>query len=151
MGYSEEQMNRAISEVLETSHNKEISSLWPSVLCLLREDEVYGFHMKSQSIRGILRATPSTHTLVNGDRDCVESESRLPNTSRDGGPTPRINSDKVASKSFTMGAPSSLLNFMQLRCYLDHTHQGSMCRARKPNGCICRLVVALKEQHKLGI
>ncbi|PRQ24868.1 hypothetical protein RchiOBHm_Chr6g0277201 [Rosa chinensis] len=44
-----------------------------------------------------------------------------------------------------------LLNFMQLRCYLDHTHQGSMCRARKPNGCICRLVVALKEQHKLGI
>ncbi|XP_040363834.1 uncharacterized protein LOC112173800 [Rosa chinensis] len=100
-------MNRAISEVLETSHNKEISSLWPSVLCLLREDEVYGFHMKSQSIRGILRATPSTHTLVNGDRDCVESESRLPNTSRDGGPTPRINSDKVASKSFTMGAPSS--------------------------------------------
>ncbi|PRQ54978.1 putative ERCC4 domain, restriction endonuclease type II [Rosa chinensis] len=103
MGYSEEQMNRAISEVLETSHNKEISSLWPSVLCRLREDEVYGFHMKSQSIRGNLRATPSTHTLVNGDRDCV----RLPNTSRDGGPTPRINSDKVASKLFTTGAPSS--------------------------------------------
>ncbi|XP_004303068.1 PREDICTED: crossover junction endonuclease MUS81-like [Fragaria vesca subsp. vesca] len=108
MGYSEERINRAISEASETSHIKEISSIWPSVLCRLREDEVYGLHMKSQSVRGNRQATSSTHILGNGDRECVGSESRPPNTSRDGGPTRKINSDKVASKSSTMGAPSFL-------------------------------------------
>ncbi|KAL6125272.1 hypothetical protein ACLB2K_073331 [Fragaria x ananassa] len=106
MGYSEERINRAISEASGTSHIKEISSIWPSVLCRLREDEVYGLHMKSQSVRGNRQATSSTHILGNGDRDCVGSESRPPNTSQDGGPTRKINSDLVVSKSSTMGAPS---------------------------------------------
>ncbi|XP_022743044.1 crossover junction endonuclease MUS81 isoform X2 [Durio zibethinus] len=42
MGYSKEQVLRAFAEVSETSKNKEISSLWPAVLCRLREDQVYG-------------------------------------------------------------------------------------------------------------
>ncbi|XVE90775.1 hypothetical protein DITRI_Ditri20bG0104100 [Diplodiscus trichospermus] len=42
MGYSKEQVLCAFTEVSETSNNKEISSLWPSVLCRLREDQVYG-------------------------------------------------------------------------------------------------------------
>ncbi|KAA3454110.1 crossover junction endonuclease MUS81 isoform X2 [Gossypium australe] len=42
MGYSKEQVLSAFAEVSETSKNKEISSLWPSVLCRLREDQVYG-------------------------------------------------------------------------------------------------------------
>ncbi|XVE99858.1 hypothetical protein REPUB_Repub03eG0237700 [Reevesia pubescens] len=42
MGYSKEQVLCAFAEVSETSKNKEISSLWPAVLCHLREDQVYG-------------------------------------------------------------------------------------------------------------
>ncbi|XP_017985058.1 PREDICTED: crossover junction endonuclease MUS81 isoform X1 [Theobroma cacao] len=42
MGYSEGQVHCAFAEVSETSKNKEISSLWPAVLCRLREDQVYG-------------------------------------------------------------------------------------------------------------
>ncbi|KAK4738108.1 hypothetical protein R3W88_001805 [Solanum pinnatisectum] len=42
MGFSKEQVTQAYSEVLETSQSKDISLLWPSVLCRLREDQVYG-------------------------------------------------------------------------------------------------------------
>nr|KJB78739.1 hypothetical protein B456_013G015500 [Gossypium raimondii] len=42
MGYLKEQVLSAFAEVSETSKNKEISSLWPAVLCRLREDQVYG-------------------------------------------------------------------------------------------------------------
>ncbi|XWS56803.1 hypothetical protein CRYUN_Cryun09bG0117000 [Craigia yunnanensis] len=42
MGYSKEQVLCAFAEISETSRNKEISSLWPAVLCRLREDQVYG-------------------------------------------------------------------------------------------------------------
>ncbi|TYH32804.1 hypothetical protein ES332_D13G015400v1 [Gossypium tomentosum] len=42
MGYSKEQVLSVFAEVSETSKNKEISSLWPAVLCRLREDQVYG-------------------------------------------------------------------------------------------------------------
>ncbi|OIT34672.1 PREDICTED: crossover junction endonuclease MUS81 isoform X1 [Nicotiana attenuata] len=42
MGFSKEQVIRAYSEVLETSKSKDISLIWPSVLCRLREDQVYG-------------------------------------------------------------------------------------------------------------
>ncbi|KAL8028622.1 hypothetical protein ABFX02_14G173300 [Erythranthe guttata] len=42
MGFSRQQSIRAVSEVMETSKGKDISSLWPTVLCRLREDEIYG-------------------------------------------------------------------------------------------------------------
>ncbi|XP_060217477.1 crossover junction endonuclease MUS81 isoform X1 [Lycium barbarum] len=42
MGFSKQQVIQAYSEVLETSQNKDISLIWPSVLCHLREDQVYG-------------------------------------------------------------------------------------------------------------
>ncbi|PSS09951.1 Crossover junction endonuclease [Actinidia chinensis var. chinensis] len=42
MGYSTEQILCAFTEVSETSQNKEISSLWPAVLCHLQEEQVYG-------------------------------------------------------------------------------------------------------------
>ena len=42
MGYSTEQILCAFTEVSETSQNKEIPSLWPAVLCHLREEQVYG-------------------------------------------------------------------------------------------------------------
>ncbi|GKU92226.1 hypothetical protein SLEP1_g5983 [Rubroshorea leprosula] len=42
MGYSKEQVLHAFSEVSETSQDREFSSLWPAVMCHLREDRVYG-------------------------------------------------------------------------------------------------------------
>ncbi|OMO75886.1 hypothetical protein COLO4_25841 [Corchorus olitorius] len=53
MGYSKDQVLRAFAKVSETSKNKEISSLWPAVLCYLREEVVYGQedHVEFQSTR----------------------------------------------------------------------------------------------------
>ncbi|KAL8125810.1 crossover junction endonuclease MUS81 isoform X2 [Apium graveolens] len=42
MGYSKEQILLAFSNVQKSSPNKNMSSLWPAVLCHLREAEVYG-------------------------------------------------------------------------------------------------------------
>lgn len=42
MGYSKNQVLDAFKEVSEDNPNKDISSLWPAVLCRLREDHVYG-------------------------------------------------------------------------------------------------------------
>lgn len=41
MGYSTDQVISAFTEVAETSQSKDMSSLWPAVLCLLREKQVY--------------------------------------------------------------------------------------------------------------
>lgn len=42
MGYSKERVLQACSEVSKTSGNKDTGSPWLSILCRLREDEVYG-------------------------------------------------------------------------------------------------------------
>ncbi|XP_022992270.1 crossover junction endonuclease MUS81 [Cucurbita maxima] len=42
MGYSKHQVLDSFKEVSEDNPNKDISSLWPAVLCRLREDLVYG-------------------------------------------------------------------------------------------------------------
>ncbi|GMN53715.1 hypothetical protein TIFTF001_022837 [Ficus carica] len=42
MGYSKERVLQACSEVSKTSGNKNTGSPWLSILCRLREDEVYG-------------------------------------------------------------------------------------------------------------
>ncbi|XP_047322890.1 crossover junction endonuclease MUS81 [Impatiens glandulifera] len=42
MGFSKEQISRAFSEVMETSGKAELSSLWPAVLCCLKQEQVYG-------------------------------------------------------------------------------------------------------------
>ncbi|KAK3001824.1 hypothetical protein RJ639_022453 [Escallonia herrerae] len=50
MGYSKEQILCAFAEVSETSGNKEMSSLWPAVMCRLREEQVYGLPLESPNI-----------------------------------------------------------------------------------------------------
>ncbi|XP_021808848.1 crossover junction endonuclease MUS81-like isoform X2 [Prunus avium] len=107
MGYSKEQIVQAFTEVSESSLGKELSSLWPSVLCRLREEEVYGLHLKSQTLRKDLCAEPITYTVADGQRDCVMSENRLTTSSCDGGHAAKINSDEPVSKSFTFRACSS--------------------------------------------
>ncbi|BFG20369.1 hypothetical protein CerSpe_066430 [Prunus speciosa] len=107
MGYSKEQIVQAFTEVSESSLDKEMSSLWPSVLCRLREEEVYGLHLKSQTLRKDLCAEPITYTVADGHRDCVMSENRLTTSSCDGGHVAKINSEEPVSKSFTFRACSS--------------------------------------------
>lgn len=42
MGYSKHQVINSFKEVSKDNPNKDTSSLWPAVLCRLREDLVYG-------------------------------------------------------------------------------------------------------------
>ncbi|KAM1941581.1 hypothetical protein ACFX13_029141 [Malus domestica] len=116
MGYSREQIVQAFTEVSETSNDKEMSSLWPSVLCRLREDEVYGLHLKSQSLREDLCPASVTHAVANGLRDFVVSENRLAKFSLDGGHVPKINSDESLPKSFTLRACSSTSHSVPKSC-----------------------------------
>ncbi|CAI0377234.1 unnamed protein product [Linum tenue] len=50
MGYSKEQVFDAFIEVSRTSGQKDISSLWPAVLCCLREEQIYGLNSESQTL-----------------------------------------------------------------------------------------------------
>lgn len=49
MGYSKEHILFAYSNVSKSLPHKEMSSLWPAVLCRLRETEVYGSCLESQN------------------------------------------------------------------------------------------------------
>ncbi|KAL2461161.1 Crossover junction endonuclease MUS81 [Abeliophyllum distichum] len=59
MGFPEQQIVHAFAEVSETSQNKEMSAVWPTVLCRLREDEVYGQVGLSASENTLMNAAPS--------------------------------------------------------------------------------------------
>ncbi|CAI9765011.1 unnamed protein product [Fraxinus pennsylvanica] len=58
MGFSEQQIFRAFAEVSEISRSKEMSSIWPTVLCRLREDEVYGQVCLSARENRLMNASP---------------------------------------------------------------------------------------------
>lgn len=60
MGYSKEQVVRAFDDVSRSHPNKDISSLWPAVLCHLREEQVYGSQPEAQIMTG------ATNTVANG-------------------------------------------------------------------------------------
>lgn len=66
MGYSKEQVLQAFGEVSETSQHKEISALWPAVLCRLREDEVYALHSELHSVREDYDAASRACISTNG-------------------------------------------------------------------------------------
>nr|XP_023918887.1 crossover junction endonuclease MUS81 isoform X1 [Quercus suber]POF02364.1 crossover junction endonuclease mus81 [Quercus suber] len=101
MGYSKEQVLAAFAEVSESSQ-KEISSLWPAVLCCLREDQVYGLHSGSQSVREDCHAMSNAYTNSNG-----QGEGSLIESSHDGGHMPEFYSSVTAPNSFTLRACSS--------------------------------------------
>ncbi|KAL8253409.1 hypothetical protein R6Q59_037102 [Mikania micrantha] len=66
MGYSKEQVVRALAEVAEKSPHEEISSLWLSVLCCLREAEVYNLPLTSQNVPEVKHhASSSSYTHKN--------------------------------------------------------------------------------------
>lgn len=65
MGYSKEQIVAAFTDVSGRHPNKDVSSLWPAVLCHLREEQVYGSQPESQ-IRENNPQILRTNTVVNG-------------------------------------------------------------------------------------
>lgn len=51
MGYSREQTTRAFLEASDASQTQDMSSLWPAVLCRLKEDQVYGLPIQPNITR----------------------------------------------------------------------------------------------------
>ncbi|WOG91168.1 hypothetical protein DCAR_0310416 [Daucus carota subsp. sativus] len=71
MGYSKEKILLAYSDVQKSSPNKNIASLWPAVLCRLRETEVYGSSLKFQNnLECNRRPLPSDSYIKD---DCVSN------------------------------------------------------------------------------
>ncbi|KAK4841777.1 hypothetical protein QYF36_010280 [Acer negundo] len=106
MGYSKEQVLHAFNEVSETSQNKEISSLWPAVLCRLREDQVYGSYPSSQNLREDFRAASTSCAFKSGQVDLARSRSNQMDSAIDGGNVPNFVAVS-APNSFTLKACSS--------------------------------------------
>ncbi|KAL3814766.1 hypothetical protein ACJIZ3_016034 [Penstemon smallii] len=77
MGFSRQQIVRAFSEVTEVSQGKDISSLWPTVLCRLREAEIYGSTSVSKAPTDDQYAAPSSHGYRDG---CYASKNIQPST-----------------------------------------------------------------------
>uniref|UniRef100_A0A7N0VDP7 Crossover junction endonuclease MUS81 n=1 Tax=Kalanchoe fedtschenkoi TaxID=63787 RepID=A0A7N0VDP7_KALFE len=79
LGYSKEEVVHAFVDVAKTSVSKDVASLWPAVLCHLREAEVYG-----------------------------RLDSRKENTKADCGPAARLTSPSDPLSSFTLRACQSM-------------------------------------------
>lgn len=102
MGYSKEQIISAFEDVSRSHPNKDISSLWPAVLCHLREEQVYGSQPKSQIM--------SANTVVNGPKGPIGKASRTVSSSSGGNVA---NSCSPDIPPFTMRACSSTNHTMQ--------------------------------------
>ncbi|PON74374.1 DNA repair protein [Parasponia andersonii] len=96
MGYPKERILQAFSEILETSHNEDTYSPWLSVLCRLREDEVYGLHSESQTAR------EEGHKITSYD---TNGQARI--SSCQGGNVPKFSSADSTSNSFLLRPCSS--------------------------------------------
>ncbi|KAK7276951.1 hypothetical protein RIF29_18100 [Crotalaria pallida] len=83
MGYSKEQIVRAFTEVSSSYPNKDVSSLWPSVLCHLREEKVYGSQPESQTNKNTCHMMRA-NTVVNGSGYLIGNDSRTVSSSRGG-------------------------------------------------------------------
>ncbi|KAF7824651.1 crossover junction endonuclease MUS81 [Senna tora] len=79
MGYSKEQVVSAFTEVSRSHPNKDVSSLWPSVLCHIREEQVYSLQPESQTMRNNYRMT--TNAVPSGSIDLTGNVSRPSNAS----------------------------------------------------------------------
>ncbi|CAJ2638997.1 unnamed protein product [Trifolium pratense] len=103
MGYSKEQIITAFEDVSRSHPNKDISSLWPAVLCQLREEQVYGSQPES-------RIMMNANAVVNGLKGPIEKESRTASSSC-GGHVANLRSLDIPS--FPMRACSSADHAMQ--------------------------------------
>ncbi|GMH27026.1 hypothetical protein Nepgr_028869 [Nepenthes gracilis] len=68
LGYSKEQTLRAFNEISKSSPDQEISSLWPAVLCHLREDQIYCKPDSQKTLRDPCEESTS-YTYIDGQRN----------------------------------------------------------------------------------
>ncbi|XP_014502062.1 crossover junction endonuclease MUS81 isoform X1 [Vigna radiata var. radiata] len=98
LGYSKEHINSAFIEVSRIHPNKDVSSLWPAVLCHLREQEVYGSQPESLRSRDFTgKENRPVHSSCNGHatnicsrdipsfplRACSSSDHSIQNPNKD--------------------------------------------------------------------
>lgn len=108
MGYSKEQILCAFTEVSETSQNKEISSLWPAVLCHLREEQVYGLPLEShKTLREDCLASSNTSKSRDGQVGLSVIENSQMESNCSGALNITNSSCLPAGSSFTLRACSS--------------------------------------------
>ncbi|THG05642.1 hypothetical protein TEA_000827 [Camellia sinensis var. sinensis] len=113
MGYSKEQILCAFTEVSETSQNKEISSLWPAVLCHLREEQVYGLPLEShKTLREDCLASSNTSKSRDGQVDLSVIENSQMESNCSGALHITNSSCLPAGSSFTLRACSSTESFL---------------------------------------
>lgn len=67
MGFCREKIISAFHEVSETSQNKDTSSIWPAVLCCLKEDQIYGQSTELHSQRQDTSAEPCGNKFKEGN------------------------------------------------------------------------------------
>lgn len=107
-GYSKEQILCAFTEVSETSQNKEISSLWPAVLCHLREEQVYGLPLEShKTLREDCLASSNTSKSRDGQVGLSVIENSQMESNCSGALHITNSSCLPAGSSFTLRACSS--------------------------------------------
>lgn len=66
MGFSREKIICAFHEISKTYQDKDISSIWPAVLCHLREGQIYGQSIECYSPRVDISAEPSAKKTKEG-------------------------------------------------------------------------------------
>ncbi|MED6185851.1 Crossover junction endonuclease mus81 [Stylosanthes scabra] len=79
MGFSKEQIVRSFAEVSRSHPNEDVSSLWPAVLCHLREEQIYGSHPKSPKAVNDCHVT-SANIVVSGSTDLIGKKSSTANS-----------------------------------------------------------------------
>ncbi|KAJ8900400.1 hypothetical protein K2173_025040 [Erythroxylum novogranatense] len=104
MGFSKEQVVHAFMEVSHDSQNKQISSLWPAVLCRLQEDQVYVLHSKPQTfVKDLLNS--NSYTSIHDQFDASQTSQMGLTTDTANIPMSSSSSSKPAS--FNLRACSS--------------------------------------------
>ncbi|KAI3425613.1 ERCC4 domain-containing protein [Psidium guajava] len=74
MGYAKDQILCAVAEVSKSSDGRDISALWPAILCRLKEDQVYG--CSTSTTFSMKRCSTSTNSAVaHGQLDIEGSQS----------------------------------------------------------------------------
>ncbi|KAH7862825.1 hypothetical protein Vadar_010029 [Vaccinium darrowii] len=124
IGYTKEETLCAFTEVSETSQNKDISSLWPEVLCHLREEQVYNLPLEShKSQKEDFRALSYTSKSQDGHLDLVMMENTRMELDCSGALRIAKSSYVTADSSFALEACSPAAQ-MELDC------SGKLCIAK---------------------
>ncbi|PWA35310.1 restriction endonuclease, type II-like superfamily protein [Artemisia annua] len=114
MGYTKQQVTRAFSEVAKKSPNEEASSLWLSVLCRLREVEVYNSPLESENVPKVKHHASSNSFMHKDSRQTDHFRHEKATLASEGGPEVPSSSMRPCSSTclvryagFILGWPPS--------------------------------------------